>query len=100
MSGKLELSQYSSINAGGKPANLQIYSLGNKLTLENNTELRAAFYGPNTDVVIDNNTGFYGSVMARTVEMRNHSCFHYDRSLADLVTGETGELKMIAWKEL
>ncbi len=99
MSGNLKLSQHSSVNPGGKPSNLLIYSQGDNLTIGENTEFRGAFYGPQANITIDNNTDIYGSVLGRSIKLRNHSCFHYDRSLRDLVTGRTGEMKMIAWKE-
>ncbi len=99
MSGNLKLSQHSAVNSGGKPSSLQIYSQGDDLTIGENTEFRGAFYGPQADITIDNNTDIYGSVVGRSIKLRNHSCFHYDRSLRDLVTGRTGMMKMIAWKE-
>ncbi len=100
LTGNLELGQSASVNAAGSPANLTIFSQGNSLMLGQSTELRAAFYGPNTEVTIDNNTDFYGSVVAGKVNMRNHSCFHYDRALSKKAIGTTGNMLMVAWKEL
>ena len=100
LTGNLEVGQSSTVNASGSPANLTIFSQGNSLILGQSTELRAAFYGPSTEVVIDNNTDIYGSVVAGSVNMRNHSCFHYDRALAKKAYGTTGRMLMVAWKEL
>ena len=100
LGGNLEVGQSSTVNASGSPANLTIFSQGNSLILGQSTELRAAFYGPSTEVIIDNNTDIYGSVVAGSVNMRNHSCFHYDRALAKKAYGTTGRMLMVAWKEL
>jgi len=99
MTGDLTIGNSSEVNPGGIPANLQIYSSGSLLSLGQNTELTAAFYGPDATFLLENYTDFYGSVIAEYILFRNNVCFHYDRKLAEIEKGETGDYVVVAWRE-
>jgi Tfp pilus assembly protein PilX len=100
VTGNITLNQSSSLNPGGAAGNVQIYSLGSSLFIGQSAEFRAAFWGPNAEVTIRNNTDVYGGIVGSKVVVDNHACFHYDRSLAQINLGKTGEMEMIAWREM
>jgi len=100
MTGDLTLRNSSSVNETGDPDQLIIYSSGDLLTLDNNTALTCAFYGPDADFILKNYTDFFGSVVSNLIEFSNNVCFHYDRSLAQIEKGETGDMIVVAWREL
>ena len=54
----------------------------------------------NADVLIRNNTSVYGAIVSGSITLDNHACFHYDRTLANIILGKTGEFLMVAWREL
>lgn len=100
LDGNFTSGQTSVINPDGAPADLLIYASGGTLVLGESTEMRAAFYGPETDVYLDNSNEFYGAIISRRADLLNSACVHYDRSLSDFQEYKTGEMIMIAWKEL
>lgn len=100
MTDSLVLNEASSLNAGNPPPSLAIFSSGGVYTLGQDTEISAAFYGPEAELLLENSCEVYGSILASQVDMENIACVHYDRALRDLRGGKTGEITMIAWREL
>lgn len=88
-------------STGDMPKNLQIYSTytgASGISINNNGVLAAAIYAPNTDIYVDNNNDFYGSLIGKTVNVNNNSAIHYDEALNSLVVpvGTTG---VTVWQE-
>ncbi len=100
MSGNITFGQYSKVNTGGQPANLQFFSQGTSLAFNQGCEFYASFYGPDAHIQYDQTTQVYGALVANTIKLDQGACFHYDRSLGKVVHGTTGEMIQVAWKEL
>ncbi len=100
MTGDLNIGQHAAVNSGGSASDLTIYSLGSVLNLGQHTELVAAFYGPTTDITIDNNTAVYGSLIGASVSISNSACIHFDRSLLKLMQTEITRMAIVAWREI
>ncbi|MCH9032802.1 MAG: hypothetical protein IIB00_11175, partial [candidate division Zixibacteria bacterium] len=97
--GDLTLNQHSSLNPGGSPGDFIIYSQGSTLNISQHTEFRAAFWGPETNILIENNTEVYGSFIGKSFTMENSACVHYDRSLVKIKGSDVLGMEMIAWKQ-
>ncbi len=87
-------------NVEQKPTNLFIYSTytgTNGVTFSNNNDTYAATYAPNTDVLINNNGNFYGSVVGKTIALSgsSNSYVHFDQVLGGTINVSTRE-----WQEL
>ena len=100
MTGDLVLQNNTSVNATGVASDLVIFSSGSIHTVGMSIDIKAAFYGPEADVVINNGCEYYGSIIAGSVSVDNAACVHYDRALSDYAISTTGEMILIAWKEL
>ena len=64
------------------------------------TQISAAFFSEDSDVSITNDCNFYGSIIAKSVNIVNSACVHYDLALRDYQHGKTGVIEMLAWKQL
>jgi len=101
MTGDINLENITSMNNGGSPADLVIYSQGDGFTLSNDTKFYGSFYGPDAIFYVENNTDLYGSVVADAIVIENQACFHYDRDLRDFSRRSyDGSMSMPGWKEL
>ena len=87
------------MNPGGSPSDLIIYSQGSNLNIGQHTEFRAAFWGPDTDILIENNTDVYGSLIGGSFTMENSACVHYDRSLSKIKGLNVIGMKLVAWRQ-
>jgi len=99
MSGDLNLAQGSAVNPGGSPTDLLFYSQGSQLSIGEHTEFRAAFWGPNADISVEQNTDVYGSLVGASIQILNSACIHYDRSLQTLTRGNPTGVVIVAWRE-
>ena len=99
MTDSLILGECSALNPSQPPPSLQIYSSGGVYTMGQDTEISAAFYGPNAELLLENSCEVYGSIMANEVNMENIACVHFDRALLEVEGGKTGDMTMIAWRE-
>jgi hypothetical protein len=97
--GTLTLNNNTSINAGGVPADLLILSSGTVAAVGNDTEICAAFYGPDADVTLDNSCDWFGSLITNSATLKNTGCVHYDEALAGKATATTGKMLMASWVE-
>jgi hypothetical protein len=75
----VEINNYTGVSGGFKLC-LMGTSEPN-IEFKNNSDLFMAIYAPNTDIVFKNNTNFRGSVVAKSVYMKNNSVFYYDKAL-------------------
>ncbi len=100
VAGDIELESTTSVNANGDPSDLMFFSTGSVFAIGQSIDIHAAFYGPEADVSIGQACEFYGSIIANSVYMENSVRTHYDRTLSDFAVGTTGEMVMIAWREL
>lgn len=100
VTGDITLHQGSTMNDGGSPSDLLIFSNGSSLQFDQNNKFYGAFYGPNAHVQYDQTTEVYGSLVANTLKLDQYACFHYDRNLAKIKKFKTGDMQMIAWREL
>lgn len=98
--GDIILRQGSTVNAGGSPSDLLIFSNGSTLQFDQDNKFFGAFYGPNAHVQYDQTTEVYGSLVANTLKLDQYACFHYDRDLAKIKKFKTGDMQMVAWREL
>ena len=71
-----------------RPGNLILYGTGpidNPVvwTVRNDGDFYGVIYAPNVDLVIDAKGAIFGSISARSCDLRNSSMLHYDIALAD-----------------
>ncbi|HEX2897918.1 MAG TPA: pilus assembly PilX N-terminal domain-containing protein [candidate division Zixibacteria bacterium] len=100
MTGNMSLNQGASVNPGGIPSDFFIYSKGTQLNINQGTEFRAAFWGPNANIKVEQNTSVYGALSGKSVRVVNSACIHYDRSLLRYTRDEIERMKMVAWRQI
>jgi hypothetical protein len=100
VTGDVILRQQSTMNDGGSPADLRIYSNGSTLQFDQDNTFYGAFYGPNAHIQYDQTTQVYGSLVGNTLKLDQGACFHYDRDLAKIKKFKTGDMVLVAWREL
>jgi hypothetical protein len=100
VAGNILFNQLSTINAGGTPSNLLVYSTGTSLAFNQGNLFNGAFYGPDAHIQYDQTTQVYGALVGNTIKLDRYACFHYDRSLARVTHGTTGEMIAVAWGEI
>lgn len=97
--GTLTLNNNTSVNPFLDPTNLLIISDGQVVAIGNDTEIHAAFYGPDASVTLGQSCDWFGSLIAESVTMSNTGSLHYDEALAPIPVTTTGRMMMIAWEE-
>jgi len=100
VAGNILFNQLSTINAAGTPSNLLVYSTGTSLAFNQGNVFNGAFYGPDAHIQYDQTTQVYGALVGNTIKLDRYACFHYDRSLARVTHGTTGEMIAVAWGEI
>jgi len=100
VTGDIILNQNSTMNAGGKPSDLMIYSQGSNLQFDQGNIFHGTFYGPDAHIQYDQTTQAFGSLVGDTVQLDKGACFHYDRNLAKIKKGTTGRMFKVAWREI
>lgn len=99
VTGDIEIKNSGDVNPCGDPAALTFYSQGD-LVLKNSGTIHALFYAPDGSADLRNSADFYGSIVANDIVAHSSANFHYDRTLEKVKKGKTGDMDMIAWKEL
>ncbi len=99
MTENMSLGQGSSVNAAGSPTDFLIYSKGTTLNINQGTEFRAAFWGPNANIKVEQNTGVYGALSGKSVRLVNSGCIHFDRALLKHKRKEIEGMEMVAWRQ-
>jgi hypothetical protein len=86
-------------NTTGKATNLQIYCLPTcaEVDLGGTSEFVGALYAPDSDVKLNGNEDYYGSVIAKTVFYNGTGSFHYDEALD--TAGNIMGFSLVAWHE-
>jgi choice-of-anchor A domain-containing protein len=101
--GNIEIKNSGVINNLSEDATkLKIYGLEScqSLILKNGSDFYGAIYAPNADVVMMNSGDMFGSVIAKSVDQRNSSTFHYDVSLREVSIEDIGVRFVIKkWQE-
>lgn len=100
VTGDIWLQQNSTMNMGGNPSDMIIYSQGDSLKFDQGNIFYGAFFGPNAHIQYDQTTQAYGSLVGNTVQLDQGACFHYDRDLMKIKRGTTGQMFLVAWREL
>jgi Tfp pilus assembly protein PilX len=100
VTGDIILHQGSTINDGGLPSNFIVYSKGSRLQFDQDNVFCGAFYGPDAQIQYDQTTQVYGSLIGADIKLDKYACFHYDRGLAKVKHSRTGDMIMVAWREM
>jgi hypothetical protein len=91
-----------SASESGQPIQCQIYGTKTSglqtITITGNGALSAVCYAPQGDVSINGNGDVLGSVVADKITLVGNAAFHYDESLANMVTGNPYGISK--WDEL
>ncbi|MFC1604103.1 hypothetical protein ACFL5F_03660 [Planctomycetota bacterium] len=87
------------------PANFILYGTGPlnspvTWTVRNDGDFYGVIYAPNADLVIDAKGDIYGSISARSCDLRNSSMLHYDIALADPVLFPAGYVIDRWWERI
>jgi len=97
--GNVDLRNSASMNVGGVPADLMIYSTGD-FVLKNSGDIAAVFYSPDGIGDLRNSGEFFGSIVTNDIIVHNSAKFHYDRMLADISMGKSSDVYVVGWQEL
>ncbi len=100
LTGDITLQQFASVNLGGSPSDLIIFSKGSTFSMFQNTSFYGAFYGPNATFKGRQDQNLYGSMVASDITLHQNTCFHYDRNLSRVKHGTTGEMISVAWRQI
>lgn len=84
VSGNIGASGYGTMNAGGLPSNLQIYSSGGVVGVSGVAEIYAAIYAPNARISRSGTASFYGMVIGSEITNSGSGGIHSDDSLGIL----------------
>ncbi len=99
ITGDIEMKNSSEMNPTGNPSDLMILSQGD-FVLKNSGDIHATFYSPNGDADLRNSGEFYGSIASETIVAHNSATFHYDRNLGDITFPGTGNVQIVAYRDL
>ncbi len=100
LTGDLTMQQFATVNLGGSPSDLMIFSQGTAFSMFQNTAFYGSFYGPNATFKGRQDQELYGSLVASDISLHQNTCFHYDRNLSQVRHGTTGEMIVVAWRQL
>ena len=95
----INFGQGSTINDGGVPSDLEIFSQYGSLQFDQNNTFYGTFYGPNADIQYDQTTQVYGSIIGNSLTLDRNACFHYDQALYDIKGRATGAMEAVAWRQ-
>lgn len=87
LEGDFDSGNNAGINNESLPANLKIFGTGNEeqsFTLKAKSESLGAIYAPNATVTIMSDSDVYGSVIARSFELKSGGNFYYDKALSEV----------------
>lgn len=97
--GNISLQQDASMNDGGIPSDLIIFSKGMMFSMFQDSKFYGAFYGPNVVFSGRQDMGMYGALVAKNVSLFQDACFHYDRGLGEYAKAGAGVVATVAWRE-
>jgi len=96
----VHLMQNSTMNDGGIPSSMMIYSSGSQLQFDQGNTFNGTFYGPNAHIQYDQTTQVFGSLVGNSIKLDQGACFHYDRSLGKIKRSANAGYEVLAWGEL
>jgi len=99
VTGNIEIKNSGDVNPDGDPSALTFYSQGD-LILKNSGTIHGLFYSPDGTADLRNSSDFFGAIVANDIVAHSSAEFHYDRELEKVKKGKTGDLDLVAWKEL
>jgi len=96
-------SKFEVVPVLGSPAALAFMIEGTKdIVFPNDSQVRGAYYAPNANVVFTNTNQVWGAIAANRIDMSSGTRFHYDESLADYWTKDSGAdedpLHLLLWR--
>ncbi len=97
--GALLIENNSTFNSTGVPSQLSIFTKGTVVDIKNNVTLKGTVYAPNCNFVHENNAEIFGAFIAKSINIKNSGCIHFDRSLSKIAYGTDGTLRQVAWKQ-
>lgn len=89
--GSLKFNNGTVANQSQLPKNLQIFVGTGPIDIQGGHQLHAAIYAPKADVTIANGSGFFGTIVGRSLSVAGGGGLHRDESLAP-TTGGTPRL--------
>ncbi len=100
----ISLENNSRMNYPGDPTKLGLYLAGtSSQTFANNSYVSASLYAPNSTILISNNGGFFGDVVAKKIDLSNNAMLHYDIALrSQRPPGDPGgeaEFFFLSWRK-
>jgi hypothetical protein len=96
----VHLMQSSSMNAGGIPSSMMVYSSGPVLQFDQGNTFNGTFYGPKAHIQYDQTTQVFGSLVGNSIKLDQGACFHYDRSLGKIKRSANDGYEVLAWGEV
>jgi hypothetical protein len=99
VTGDIEIKNSGDVNPDGDPSALTFFSQGD-LILKNSGTIHGLFYAPDGTADLRNSSDFFGSIVANDIVAHSSAEFHYDRELEKIKKGKTGNLDLVAWKEI
>ena len=77
------------------PKNLRLFVGEGPVNIQGGHQLHAVIYAPEATVDIANGSGFFGSIVGRTLSAAGGAGLHYDESLAEESPTTTGSLRLV-----
>jgi len=99
VTGDIEIKNSGDVNPDGDPSAKTFFSQGD-LILKNSGTIHGLFYAPDGTADLRNSSDFFGSIVANDIVAHSSAEFHYDRELEKIKKGKTGNLDLVAWKEI
>lgn len=81
--GKLRLDNGTDVNPSRIPADLQLLVGDGPVEIQGGNGLHGVIYAPEASVTLANGSGFFGSIVGRTLSVAGGAGLHFDESLAD-----------------
>jgi hypothetical protein len=71
-----------------------------QIDFDSNTKLYGTVYAPSAAVVVDSNFEFFGSMIARSIDLDSNARFHFDEALLDATSTGVPTFETICLRDL
>lgn len=90
------------INSSGLPKNMQVFSTGTTFSIDGNGHpvMNMALLAPNATVSYGNRCDFFGSMVAKKIDLGNAKGFVYDEDLVNAGGPPGGNNNVLSWAEV